>query len=158
MTKNDEWEKSHFFTQKKGDNTKPTMCSHCGGRFKEIDKGWQCEDCLCVVDGVSFYQGRNNKEKEMREELKYRMYKLDWIKILANAIDMRPTSWYPLGFEPRIFVMPDMKSHEETKKYSPAEWRNASDEVCGAVIRAMEEAGMLIPLFQKEKEKRCSKK
>lgn len=41
------------------------MCSHCGGKFKEIDKGWQCEDCLCVVDGVSFYQGRNSKEKEI---------------------------------------------------------------------------------------------
>lgn len=83
---------------------------------------------------------------ECKEKLKTKMYRLDWIKILQKAIDMRPTSWYPLGFEPRIFIMPD-GTHEETKKYSPAEWRNASDEVCGAVIRAMEGAEILKPLL-----------
>jgi hypothetical protein len=86
------------------------------------------------------------------------MYRLDWIKILQEAIDMRPSSWYPLGFEPRIFVMPD-GTHEEAKKYSPAEWRNASDELCGAVIRTMEREGLLKPLlFQKRKEKQKSAK
>jgi hypothetical protein len=89
-----------------------------------------------------------------KDGLKTKMYRLDWIKILQEAIDMRPSSWYPLGFEPRVFVMPDLKTHDETKKYSPAEWRNASDEICGAVIRAMERDGLLKPLlFQKKRKK-----
>jgi hypothetical protein len=61
------WENNHFYTQKKGDMTKPTMCSHCGGKFIPVERGWQCEDCLCLIDGVSFYQGRNSKEKEINE-------------------------------------------------------------------------------------------
>jgi hypothetical protein len=62
---NKSWEESHFYTQKKGDIAKPTMCSHCGGSLKVIEKGWLCEECLCLIDGISFYQGRNSKEKEI---------------------------------------------------------------------------------------------
>jgi len=65
MKNEDNWKESHFFTQKEEDNAQPTRCSHCGGKFKIVAKGWQCEDCLCLVDGVSFYQGRNSKEMEM---------------------------------------------------------------------------------------------
>jgi hypothetical protein len=62
---NQDWKNNHFYTQKKGDMIKPTMCSHCGGKFKAVEKGWLCEDCLCLIDGISFYQGRNSKEKEI---------------------------------------------------------------------------------------------
>jgi len=84
-----------------------------------------------------------------KEELKTKMYQLDWIEILQEAINMRPTSWYPLGFEPRVFPMPD-GTHEETKKYSPSEWRNASDELCSAVIGAMEKQGLLKPFMKRK--------
>jgi len=87
-----------------------------------------------------------------KDELKTKMYRLDWIKILQEAIDMRPSSWYPLGFEPRIFTMPD-GTYDETKKYSPSEWRNASDEICSAVIRAMEREKLLKPLLKLSREK-----
>lgn len=50
------------------------------------------------------------------------LYKLNWIKILRNAIDNRRSS---LG------------------KFPVIEWRNASDEICLAVIKAMEEAGII---------------
>ena len=52
--------------------------------------------------------------------------RLDWIAILDEAIKARPTSWW-------------------VGKTSPVrEWRNASDEVCFAVINAMEKTGLLI--------------
>ena len=59
------------------------------------------------------------------EELKDKIYRLNWIKILKEAVDMRPTSW---GNRPVI------------------EWRNASDCVCVAVIKALEAEG-IIPNF-----------
>ena len=51
------------------------------------------------------------------QEIKIQLYQLDWIQILAEAIRMRPTSW-----------------NEKPVR----EWRNASDEICTAVIRALE--------------------
>ena len=57
---------------------------------------------------------------------RYSIMRLDWIAILDEAIKARPTSWW-------------------VGKTSPVrEWRNASDEVCFAVINAMEKAGLLI--------------
>lgn len=54
------------------------------------------------------------------------MMRLDWIAILDEAIKARPTSWW-------------------VGETSPVrEWRNASDEVCFAVINAMDKAGLLI--------------
>jgi len=50
------------------------------------------------------------------------LYDLDWKKILRNAIDNRPTSWCTMPVR---------------------EWRNASDELCLAVIRDMEEKGLI---------------
>jgi hypothetical protein len=55
-------------------------------------------------------------------ELRARLYQLDWIKILADAIEMRPTSWNDKPVR---------------------EWRNASDEICSAVIRALEKEGKI---------------
>ena len=79
-----------------------------------------------------------------KHELKSKMYSFNWIKILQNAIESRPTSWYPTGFVPM-----DTKGKFRSKEtYSPAEWRNASDEICNAVLRAMEKENMLIPLFK----------
>jgi hypothetical protein len=50
------------------------------------------------------------------------LYKLDWIKILSKAIEGRPTSW---NIKPVL------------------EWRNASDEICFAVVNALEEEGLI---------------
>jgi len=49
------------------------------------------------------------------------LYRLDWIEILREAIEMRRSSW---GDRPVV------------------EWRNASDEVCFALLRALEKAGV----------------
>ena len=55
-------------------------------------------------------------------DLKSRMYRLNWVKIIQRAVKSRPTSW---GENPVV------------------EWRNASDEVCYAVVDAMKKAGLL---------------
>lgn len=49
------------------------------------------------------------------------LYPLNWISILNRAIKSRPTSW---------------------SKNPVVEWRNASDEVCNAVISALREKGL----------------
>lgn len=61
-------------------------------------------------------------------ELEYELALLDWIAILARAIESRPTSW---GQDPVI------------------EWRNASDEVCGALMQALEAKGLVLSLKEK---------
>ena len=66
--KND-WEKSHFYTQQKGDYTKPTACSHCRGKLKVVEHGWRCEDCMAMIDGKSFYQGRNSMRREYMDDM-----------------------------------------------------------------------------------------
>ena len=68
-------------------------------------------------------------EQEVREEeknkFKHALYNLDWIQILNDAIKSRPTSW---AENPVI------------------EWRNASDEICGAVCTALVMKGVM-PAF-----------
>jgi hypothetical protein len=64
-----------------------------------------------------------------KERIKAKLARLDWIKILDNAIKSRPTSW---------------------NDNPVREWRNASDEVYMAVIHAMEDIGILNPLFKKK--------
>lgn len=51
--------------------------------------------------------------------------RLDWIKILDSAIKARPLSWWGDQTPP------------------VREWRNASDEIAMAVLKAMEEVGMI---------------
>ena len=62
------------------------------------------------------------------QDLKFEIYQLDWIKILHEAIKARPKSW------------------NQDPVY---EWRNASDEICGALIHALEEKS-LIPNWLEE--------
>ena len=85
--------------------------------------------------------------KIINDEDKFRVLfaRLDWVKILNNAINGRPTSFYPIGFEPKkmIFEGKDLTA----TKYSPCEWRNASDQIYGAVLHSMEESGILTPIF-----------
>lgn len=66
--------------------------------------------------------------KKDRISLKIDIYQLDWIKILKQAIDRRPRSWS----ENPIW-----------------EWRNAGDEVCHALVQALEEKGILEPFKPK---------
>lgn len=80
----------------------------------------------------------NRKEKDA---LCLKIARLDWIKILSEAIEMRPSSFYPRGFVP---VEGEFNGKKwKTEKYSPSEWRNASDEIRGAVIRAMKRKRIL---------------
>lgn len=60
-----------------------------------------------------------------KDVLKIQLYRLDWIKILNDAITSRKTSW---SQDPVI------------------EWRNAGDTICFAVCKALEEKG-IIPKF-----------
>jgi len=51
-----------------------------------------------------------------KEEVVDSLYKLDWIIIMRDAIEMRPSSW---------------------NQNPIREWRNSSDEVCSATIGAL---------------------
>lgn len=58
---------------------------------------------------------------ELHDNTKYDIYKLNWIRILSDAVKARPTSW----------------------KLDPIfEYRNASDEVLSAFMRACYGAGI----------------
>lgn len=63
-------------------------------------------------------------------DLRAELYKLDWIKIMQQAIESRPSSWN----RSKPFECPIL------------EWRNASDEVCYAVINALEDKGLITPI------------
>lgn len=63
-----------------------------------------------------------------REDLRQRLYRLDWIQLLDHAIKLRPSSW---GSSPVL------------------EWRNASDTVCAALIAALEDTGVLKTLKER---------
>jgi len=59
--------------------------------------------------------------KDEREKILDQLFRLDWIKILQNAIQSRPEAWIPRG----------------RNTYKPAEWRNASDTLMSAVVEEM---------------------
>lgn len=67
-----------------------------------------------LEDWIEAY--KNEEGEKMRENISIELMRLDWIKILNEAIKMRKSSW-----------------NEDPVR----EWRNASDEICGAVLRAM---------------------
>ena len=67
------------------------------------------------------------KKPKYSSQLSYDLARLDWILILHNAIESRPTSW---GERPVV------------------EWRNASDEVWSALMRAMREARLIPDFFE----------
>ena len=71
-----------------------------------------------------------NKEEKLRDIL----CKLDWIQILDTATKRRKTSWNFGGYEHPV-----------------VEWRNASDEVCMAVVNALEDKGILEDMYSRVK-------
>ena len=71
-----------------------------------------------------------NKSEKLREIL----HSLDWIKILDKAVNRRKTSWNFQGYGHPVI-----------------EWRNASDEVCMAVINALEDKKILEDMYSKVK-------
>lgn len=79
----------------------------------------------------------------VREKIRYEMAKLDWIKILDQAIKNRQTSWYggnhTVASLDGSFVPP------------VREWRNASDEIWCEVVKAMEEAKIIPPMWKPKK-------
>lgn len=66
--------------------------------------------------------------EEERKLVRIELYQLDWIKILDIAIKSRPTSW---------------------GKDIVREWRNASDEILGAMMTEAEKQKIFINPFQK---------
>jgi len=70
MASKTDWEKEHYYTQRKGDYTEPTACSNCSGKLEKTDWGWRCKECQAQINGQSFYQGRNSKEREILEKIK----------------------------------------------------------------------------------------
>jgi hypothetical protein len=70
------------------------------------------------------------KEKKLRQIL----HNLDWIKILDRAVNYRKTSWNFQGYGHPV-----------------VEWRNASDEICMAVINALEDKQILEDMYSKVK-------
>jgi hypothetical protein len=71
---------------------------------------------------------------EKAEKLRQILHNLDWIKILDKAVNHRKTSWNFQGYGHPV-----------------VEWRNASDEVCMAVINALEDKQILEDMYSKVK-------
>ena len=70
--------------------------------------------------------------------LRIELYKLNWIKILNDAINDRKTSW---------------------SERPVREWRNAGDTVCFALIHALEDKGLIETIFERiEKIKKAYEK
>ena len=73
---------------------------------------------------------KNNYELQIREIVRLELYRLDWINILKKAIASRRTSW-----------------GEDVVR----EWRNASDEILGALMTYAEEARIFLTLKERVK-------
>lgn len=65
--------------------------------------------------------------RKQKQNLKTLLYRLDWISILDEAIKARPASW---------------------KEHPVTEYRNASDEICSALIHALENKGIVTTFKQ----------
>jgi hypothetical protein len=77
-----------------------TLCEKCQIRLETL------KQCQTIAD----------------VELKQKLYNLNWIQILSNAIKSRPTSWNNEKFGTPVL-----------------EWRNASDEINYQVVKALEQ-------------------
>ena len=77
-----------------------------------------------VADAILVYM--IDKKKTKSENLRYILHSLDWIKILNNAVNNRKSSWNFQGFGNPVI-----------------EWRNASDEICMALINELEDKQIL---------------
>lgn len=65
-----------------------------------------------------------SEEKYSFQEIKEALYRLDWIKIMQEAVETRPSSW-------------GVKKGEEYKAVN--EWRNASDTLTKPVNDKLKE-------------------
>ena len=65
-----------------------------------------------------------SEEKYSLEEIKEALYSLDWISIMQEAVEIRPSSW-------------GVKKGEEYKAVN--EWRNASDTLIKPVNDKLKE-------------------
>jgi len=63
------------------------------------------------------------QEKYSLEEIKEALYGLDWIQIMKESVETRPSSW-------------GVQKGEEAQAVS--EWRNASDTLMGPVYKSLE--------------------
>jgi len=68
------------------------------------------------------------------EKLRIILHNLNWIQILDKAIKHRTTSW-----------------NFGSYNHPVVEWRNASDEICMAVINALEDKNILEDIYSKVK-------
>lgn len=68
----------------------------------------------------SFDKGYAKAKEDVLNEVKSKLYRLDWITIFKNAYENRKTSWEGLGHI--------------------REWRNATDEVMSEVIKQLFES------------------
>lgn len=72
-----------------------------------------------------------------KEELKCRLYRLDWIQILKHAVEYRPQAWgVSIG------------------EYPLYQWRNASDTVLIALVDVLEKEGIIPDSAGKIKKKK----
>jgi len=75
-------------------------------------------------------QARERERRRILENLQTKLYQLDWIQILQEAIESRPSSW---GY-------PDRNVETENGFDHPViEWRNASDELISPIWNQLEE-------------------
>lgn len=68
-------------------------------------------------------------DEEKRDWILRELYKVNWIKLLKRSIERRPSSW---GY-------PTDPARPSKNHYPISEWRNASDELCMEVVKALEE-------------------
>jgi hypothetical protein len=88
------------------------------GAYKDTNGKWlvvTLEDALKTLAD----QDQISRADE-REKLIQILYSLDWVKVMRDAYEGRKTSWEEIGHI--------------------REWRNATDEIMGAVIKQVKEA------------------
>jgi len=100
------------------------------------DKKDLCPTCKATLSGMQtaikydlefIRKFHKSKETKDNETLKQILHNLSWFDIMRRAIEHRKTSWS----ENPIF-----------------EWRNATDEVCMAVLNALEDKGVLDKIYK----------
>ena len=90
-----------------------------------------CDNCnreWCTCE-ERFENEKSEKIEIEKGDLQMILYRLDWIGILKDAIEARPTSW---GF-------PTKPAKPEEMQYPVNEWRNASDELIAPIWRRLEQ-------------------
>ena len=79
-----------------------------------------------------FYEaGFKEGQKKTEERIHYKIWRLDWIKILDRAIKMRPTSW---------------------TERPVLEYRNASDEILCAMMHFAKDVNLFPEFYKSERD------